>query len=185
MDKVGSSMGLLGSIKAQVHLRDILFSSGISSQLLPGNEAYIGLVHEKLNEKGDRTYEPTIKYLDLVVPIEAVAKRTIFRNLGGSKMFEHIVLLKFKPDVSIEVKERAVMRAHDFKGKIPGIVDLSAGINMTEEIDHAQGFTLGIRVTFEDQQACRNYVQHPLHQNLLQSIGPFVEGVAVVDYPFA
>lgn len=59
-------MGLLGSVKAQGHLRDILFSSGISSPLLPGNEVYIGLVHEKLNEKGELTDEPTIKYLDLV-----------------------------------------------------------------------------------------------------------------------
>lgn len=64
---VGSSMGLLGSVKAQGHLRDILFSSGISSSLLPGNEAYIGLVHEKLNEQGELTDEPSIKYLDLVV----------------------------------------------------------------------------------------------------------------------
>ncbi|PZD96570.1 NADPH-dependent FMN reductase [Paenibacillus sambharensis] len=63
----GSSMGLLGSVKAQGHLRDILFSSGISSPLLPGNEVYIGLVHEKINEKGELTDEPTIKYLDLVV----------------------------------------------------------------------------------------------------------------------
>ncbi|MDG0795136.1 Dabb family protein [Cohnella ginsengisoli] len=100
-------------------------------------------------------------------------------------MFEHIVLLKFKPDVSIELKESAVKRAHDFKGQIPGIADLSVGINVTEEIAHMQGFTLGIRVTFEDQQACRDYIQHPLHQSLLQSIGPFVEGIVVMDYPFA
>jgi len=63
---VGSSMGLLGSVKAQGHLRDVLFSSGISSPLLPGNEVYIGLVHEKIDEKGELTDEPTIKYLDLV-----------------------------------------------------------------------------------------------------------------------
>ncbi|XOK62211.1 Dabb family protein [Paenibacillus elgii] len=100
-------------------------------------------------------------------------------------MFEHIVLLKFKPDVSNTEKEDAVKRAHDFKGNIPGIVDLSAGINITEEIEHMQGFTLGIRVTFENQQACRNYIQHPLHQGLLQSIGPFVEGIVVMDYPVA
>ena len=68
-------------------------------------------------------------------------------------MFEHIVLLKFKPDVSIEAKESAIKRAHDFKRNIPGIVELSVGINVTEEIEHMQGFTLGIRVTFEDQQA--------------------------------
>ncbi len=59
-------MGLLGSVKAQGHLRDILFSPGISSPLLPGNEVYIGLVHEKIDEKGELTDEPTIKYLDLV-----------------------------------------------------------------------------------------------------------------------
>ncbi|OIB04975.1 stress protein [Paenibacillus sp. LC231] len=100
-------------------------------------------------------------------------------------MFEHIVLLKFKPDVSIEAKESAIKRAHDFKRNIPGIVELSTGINVTEEIEHMQGFTLGIRVTFEDQQACRDYIQHPLHQRLLQSIGPFVEGIVVMDYPFA
>ena len=76
-------------------------------------------------------------------------------------MFEHIVLLKFKPDVSIEAKESAIKRAHDFKRNIPGIVELSVGINVTEEIEHMQGFTLGIRVTFEDQQACRDYIQHP------------------------
>ncbi|WP_301168928.1 NADPH-dependent FMN reductase [Brevibacillus nitrificans] len=63
---VGSSMGLLGSVKAQGHLRDILFASGISSPLLPGNEVYIGLVHEKFNEKDKLTDDPTIQYLDLV-----------------------------------------------------------------------------------------------------------------------
>lgn len=49
-------------------------------------------------------------------------------------MFEHIVLLKFKPDASIEVQENAIKLAYDFKGNIPGIVQLSAGINATEEI---------------------------------------------------
>ncbi|WP_223592740.1 NADPH-dependent FMN reductase [Neobacillus bataviensis] len=63
---VGSSMGMLGSVKGQGHLRDILFASGISSPLLPGNEVYIGLVHEKFDGKGELTDEPTIQYLDLV-----------------------------------------------------------------------------------------------------------------------
>ncbi|MGP0585595.1 Dabb family protein [Paenibacillus timonensis] len=100
-------------------------------------------------------------------------------------MFEHIVLLKFKPDASIEIIESAIKRAYDFKGNIPGIAELSAGFNVTEELEHMQGFALGIRVTFVDQQACRDYIQHPLHQSLLQSIGPFVEGIVVMDYPFA
>jgi len=63
---VGSSMGLMGSVKAQGHLRDILFASGISSPLLPGNELYVGMVHEKFDEKGELTDESTRQYLDLV-----------------------------------------------------------------------------------------------------------------------
>jgi Stress responsive A/B Barrel Domain len=99
-------------------------------------------------------------------------------------MYEHIVLLKLGPNVTIDEQEEAVKHAHAFKDAIPGIVDLSAGINVSEEVEHKQGYTLGIRVTFTNQQACRDYIQHPLHQNLLQRIGPLVEGIVVVDYPF-
>ncbi|MDY0407471.1 NADPH-dependent FMN reductase [Virgibacillus soli] len=64
---VGASMGLLGTVRAQQHLRDILFSAGVSSPLLPGNEVYLGLVHEKMDEAGQLTHEPTIQFLDTVV----------------------------------------------------------------------------------------------------------------------
>jgi len=100
-------------------------------------------------------------------------------------MYEHIVLLKLKPNVTIDEQEEAVKYARAFKDTIPGIVDLSAGINVTEEVEHKQGYTLGIRVTFVNRQACRDYIQHQQHQNLLQRVGPFVEGIVVMDYPFA
>ncbi|MCM2998690.1 MULTISPECIES: Dabb family protein [Paenibacillus] len=99
-------------------------------------------------------------------------------------MFEHIVLLKFKPDVSTAKKEEAVMQVYDFKGNIPGITEITAGMNVTEEKEHMQGYTLGIRVSFESQQACQDYIQHPLHQEFLQAIGPYVEGIIVMDYPW-
>ncbi|MGN7478269.1 NADPH-dependent FMN reductase [Solibacillus silvestris] len=64
---IGSSMGILGSVKAQMHLRDILFASGLNSPLLPGNEVYIGAVHEKFNEQGRFIHEDTIGFLDTVI----------------------------------------------------------------------------------------------------------------------
>lgn len=64
---VGASMGNLGTVKAQLHLRDILFAAGISSPLLPGNEVYVGAVHEKLDGTGALTHEPTVQFLDTVV----------------------------------------------------------------------------------------------------------------------
>ena len=64
---VGASMGNLGTVKAQLHLREILFAMGLSSPLLPGNEVYIGAVHEKFNEAGELTHEATVQFLDTVV----------------------------------------------------------------------------------------------------------------------
>lgn len=64
---VGASMGNLGTVKAQLHLRDILFAAGVSSPLLPGNEVYVGAVHEKIDHEGNLTHEPTVQFLDMVV----------------------------------------------------------------------------------------------------------------------
>ena len=64
---MGASPGNLGTVKAQLHLRDILFSPGVSSPLLPGNEVYVGAVHEKFDETGNLVHEPTVQFLDLVV----------------------------------------------------------------------------------------------------------------------
>lgn len=64
---VGASMGNLGTVKAQLHLREILFAMGLSSPLLPGNEVYIGAVHEKFNDRGELIHEPTVQFLDKVV----------------------------------------------------------------------------------------------------------------------
>jgi len=52
---VGSSMGAFGSVRAQLHLREILSNPALAPALLPGNEVYIGSVHEKINEAGELT----------------------------------------------------------------------------------------------------------------------------------
>ncbi|WP_342540673.1 NAD(P)H-dependent oxidoreductase [Heyndrickxia sp. FSL K6-6286] len=64
---MGATMGALGTVRAQQHLRDILFCPGVGSPLLPGNEVYVGAVHEKIDESGNLTHEPTVKFIDLVV----------------------------------------------------------------------------------------------------------------------
>lgn len=64
---VGSSMGVFGSVRAQIHLREILSNPALAPILLPGNEVYIGAIHEKMDEEGNLTDEATIKFLDSVV----------------------------------------------------------------------------------------------------------------------
>ena len=64
---MGASMGALGTVKAQMHLRDILFASGLNSPLLPMNEVYVGAAHTKFNEHGELTDQATIEFIDTVI----------------------------------------------------------------------------------------------------------------------
>ena len=63
----GCSPGVLGTARAQMHLRQILNSPGISALTLPGNEVFIGAVHEKLDESGSLVHEPTVQFIDTVM----------------------------------------------------------------------------------------------------------------------
>lgn len=64
---MGSSMGILGSVKAQMHLRDILFAPGLNSPVLGGNEVYVGVAHEKFDAEGNLADQGTIKFIDSVM----------------------------------------------------------------------------------------------------------------------
>jgi chromate reductase, NAD(P)H dehydrogenase (quinone) len=64
---VGSSPGVLGTVRAQMHLRQILNSPGISALTLPGNEVFIGAVQEKIDESGKLVHQPTIQFIDTVM----------------------------------------------------------------------------------------------------------------------
>ncbi|WP_096187463.1 NADPH-dependent FMN reductase [Evansella halocellulosilytica] len=64
---IGASMGMLGTVRCQMHLRQILAAPGLSAKVLPGNEVLIGNVHEKLDRDGHLTDESTVQFLDKVV----------------------------------------------------------------------------------------------------------------------
>ncbi|WP_100011275.1 NADPH-dependent FMN reductase [Lentibacillus sediminis] len=64
---VGASMGGLGTVKAQLQLRQILNAPGLGALVLPGNEVLIGSVHEKMDEAGSLADEQTAQFIDTVV----------------------------------------------------------------------------------------------------------------------
>jgi chromate reductase len=64
---VGASMGALGTVKAQMQLRQILNAPGVSTLTLPGNEVFVGSVHEKIDQNGVLTDESTIQFIDMVI----------------------------------------------------------------------------------------------------------------------
>jgi Stress responsive A/B Barrel Domain len=97
-------------------------------------------------------------------------------------MYEHIVTFKFNENITPEKKQNLLNQIKSFKGRIPGIVELTAGINVTEETEQIQGYILGLRITFKNKQALDNYLPHPFHQEFVSSLSGIIENVIVVDY---
>jgi len=65
----GVSPGMLGTVKAQMHLREILASPGISARPLPpgGNEILINFAGQKFDASGRLVDEMTLAFLDGVM----------------------------------------------------------------------------------------------------------------------
>ncbi|KPC98070.1 hypothetical protein LR69_03693 [Geobacillus sp. BCO2] len=60
---------MMGTIRAQLHLRQILQSPGLAAKVLPpaGNEVLINFVNQKFDESGQLTDAATIQLLDQVI----------------------------------------------------------------------------------------------------------------------
>nr|WP_309099143.1 NADPH-dependent FMN reductase [Fredinandcohnia onubensis] len=64
---LGATPGMMGTIRAQLHLRDILVAPGIQANILPpgANEILINTVHQKVDEQtGQFVDESTLSFLD-------------------------------------------------------------------------------------------------------------------------
>ncbi|SDN89668.1 NADPH-dependent FMN reductase [Alkalicoccus daliensis] len=64
---IGASPGFLGTVRCQLHLKQILAAPGVSALVLPGNEVFIGEVHKKMDDTGKITDEGTVEFLDGVM----------------------------------------------------------------------------------------------------------------------
>lgn len=66
----GVTPGVLGTVRAQMHLRDVLSSPGVQARILPpgGNEVLIGGAMQKFDEKTGRLVDKvTLEFLDGIV----------------------------------------------------------------------------------------------------------------------
>lgn len=64
---LGVTPGMLGTVRAQMHLREILAAPGVQAKILPpgGNEVLIGFANQKFDEQtGQLVDEGTLSFLD-------------------------------------------------------------------------------------------------------------------------
>lgn len=100
-------------------------------------------------------------------------------------MYEHLVSFKFNESYTPDQEKMLLDKLQSFKVRIPGIIELTAGVNVTEETENIHGYSLGLRVTFEDKEALRLYGPHPVHQEFVRMLDGILDNVVVIDYPIA
>lgn len=97
-------------------------------------------------------------------------------------MIHHLVLFKLKPDATPEQEQELVSRLLSMQGKIPGLLELAAGKNITPQTDRIKGYTVGLYTRFENMDALLAYGPHPVHEEVKAYIRTVADDVIVMDF---
>ena len=102
-------------------------------------------------------------------------------QVNNQPVLRHVVLLQFKEEVSIKAREQAVQNFLDLKGKIPEILNIEGGKNISEG-DLSKGFTHCFVLTFEDESDRDIYLPHPEHMRVVEENKPLLDDLLVADF---
>ncbi len=98
-------------------------------------------------------------------------------------MIQHVVLFKWKPEVTAQQQANALEKLSALPEKIPGIANLSSGKQCSiEGLD--KGFQYGFVMTFRTVGARNDYLPHPEHQKVVEVLKPLLADIVVLDYEF-
>jgi len=94
-------------------------------------------------------------------------------------MFYHVVLFKWREDSTTFDHHAACAALKDMSGKIPGVLDVRVGKNVTSRSDH----THCLLVVLESEADLAVYDAHPVHQAVVaEHIAPIRGTVNAVDF---
>ena len=97
------------------------------------------------------------------------------------KPVDYIVLLRLKADATETQIKDLIKALVDFKNKVPGILDVGAGVNISaENLD--KGHNFGQYARFKDVAARDAYLGSPPHRAVLEEYGSLFEDMTVVDF---
>ncbi len=96
-------------------------------------------------------------------------------------MIRHVLLLRFKADVSESDMLVAFKSFESMSEKIDGVVSVEWGQNNSPE-NLNRGFTHCVFMTFADERGRDHYLPHPQHEALKAQLDPLLENIIVLDY---
>lgn len=99
----------------------------------------------------------------------------------AGKVLRHVVLFKFKADVTEEQIGEVVAAFAGMKEKIDVIKDFEWGTDVGVE-NKSEGFTHGFIVTFDSTEGRDTYLPHPAHKDFGKVVAGKLEKVLVFDF---
>ena len=94
-------------------------------------------------------------------------------------MMIHMFAFRWKAAATEEEKNRAIAEISAFRGKIPGLLDVYVGKNVSPR---GAGYETGGVMKFTDAAALASYTVHPAHKALLAWLLPLIDPIEV-DFP--
>lgn len=88
----------------------------------------------------------------------------------------HMFAFRWKPIATEDQKSRAITEISAFRGKIPGLLEVYVGKNISPR---GAGYETGGVMKFTDAEALANYTVHPQHKALLAWLLPLIDPVEV------
>jgi stress responsive alpha/beta barrel protein len=98
-----------------------------------------------------------------------------------SKVLKHLVLYKFKDDLSPAQIEEVIAAFCALPRQIETVIDFEAGTNVSVE-NKSEGFTHCFVVTFRDEAGRAAYLAHPAHDAYVKIVRDRRDKVIVFDY---
>ena len=99
-------------------------------------------------------------------------------------MIRHIVLVRFRPEITEAEKTSIYDELESLRELVPGFLGASYGANVSPEGFH-KGFVDGFAMDFMDAAARDAYLVHPAHQaagaRLVAALDGGIEGLVVFD----
>lgn len=96
-------------------------------------------------------------------------------------MVKHIVLMKFKREITEQQIQEAIKECGRLKNLIAGITDFISGPYSSPEGAN-RGFTHAFIVTFVDAASRDKYIPHPEHERVRDLLFGRVESVIAFDF---
>ena len=104
-------------------------------------------------------------------------------------MIRHCVFIRFKPTISVAYKTELFNEIDALKDRLPGMVAVHIGTNVSPETGMDKGYSAGFIIDFADAAARDAYLVHPEHQKvgarIVDACEGGVDGVLVYDIEIA